>query len=223
MSCDEPSATPARVAPPSEAGASATRARHDRPGCVGPDERRRLREGFGYTLYRERAAHGWSQHVLAVRAEVSETTVRHLEQGHVRPSDAMCTRLARALREGQDALSVAILDVQLRRAAGKSLRPWKRRRPPRVAMQRIYAEAERRIDAAEAERLAAQRERTDAVLAAFEAVWREPVAALSPRSPTDATRWPRVAGAEPGRTPDTLGAAIAAELTARANRPQVDS
>lgn len=194
MTGDEPSVTRPHAAPSPGAAVSATRARRDRPGYVGPDERHRLRRSFGWALYRERAARGWSRHVLAQRAAVSETTVRHLEQGHVRPSDAMCTRLARALREGRDALSVAICDVQLRRAAGDSLRPWKRRRPPRAAVQRLYAEAERRIDAADAERLAAQRESVQAWDEAFTAMLRAPVSEPLPRSPADAwpDRWPRV-------------------------------
>ena len=110
----------------------------------------------------------------------------------------MCTRLARALRPGRDEVSVAECDVQLRRAAGDSLRTPRRRCGPRSAAARVYAaayvEAERRVDAAEAERLAAETREREAYVAGFEAALRKPLPERSPRSDARSERWPQVRG-----------------------------
>lgn len=146
-----PEATRPRAARSASCAADASRAR---AGYVGPEERARLVRTLGALLWRERARRGWPQALLARRADVSERHVRALEAGQVRPSDDMCGKLARALCDGRPAVEAAVLDLRLRRAAGPSLRPWKRRRPPRQRTQRLYAEAARVLaeqDQAEAE------------------------------------------------------------------------
>ena len=145
----------------------------------------------------QRASRGWSQEVLAGRAKVSITSVRELEHGQVRPSDRMCRRLAEGLAFDRDPLAVAVLDLRLQRAAGPSLRRWHRRRPPRVAVQRIYAEARRRLDAEDAARKAEREAGADAFMAEFQRQWRQdPAPAGRPMSPAEAWpgRWPRVRG-----------------------------
>jgi hypothetical protein len=93
---------------------------------------------------------------LAARAEVSITSVRELEHDQVRPSDRMCRCLAEGLAFDRDPVSVAVLDLRLQRAAGPSLRRWHRRRPPRVAVQRLYARAAAVLDAEDTAREAVQ-------------------------------------------------------------------
>jgi len=126
----------------------------DRPGRVTGVEQHQLRGSLGWLIYGERAARGWSQEVLAERARVGLTTVRDLESGRVRPSDRMTRRLAEALGFDRDPVSVAVLDLRFQRAAGDSLRRWNRRRPPRVAVQRVYELARAVLDAEDAERRA---------------------------------------------------------------------
>ena len=199
---DEPPPTPARVGalPPSEppptreAGADPS-AEPRRSGEVPPLERTELRSTFGWALYGQRASRGWSQEVLAARAKVSITSVRELERGQVRPSDRMCRRLAEGLAFDRDALSVAVLDLRFQRAAGPSLRRWRRRRPPRVAVQRIYTEAAVVVDAEVAAREAEREATAAAFVAEFRAQWHGDAASASPPStPAEAWpgRWPRV-------------------------------
>jgi len=124
-------------------------------------------------------------------------SVRELEHGQVRPSDRMCRRLAEGLAFDRDAPSVAVLDLRLQRAAGPSLRRWHRRRPPRVAVQRLYAEAAAVIDAEDAKRQAEQQASAAAFLEEFRAQWRADAAsAPPPATPAEAWpgRWPRVRG-----------------------------
>ncbi len=66
----------------------------------------------------------------------------------------MTRRLAEALGFDRDPVSVAVLDLRFQRAAGDSLRRWNRRRPPRVAVQRVYEQARAVLDAEDAERRA---------------------------------------------------------------------
>ena len=160
-----------------------------------PLERTELRSTFGWALYGQRASRGWSQEVLAGRAKVSITSVRELEHGQVRPSDRMCRRLAEGLAFDRDPLAVAVLDLRLQRAAGPSLRRWRRRRPPRVAVQRIYTEAAVVVDAEVAAREAEREATAAAFVAEFRAQWHGDAASASPPStPAEAWpgRWPRV-------------------------------
>ena len=182
--------------PTREAGAGPS-AEPRRSGEVPPLERAELRSTVGWVLYGQRASRGWSQEVLAARAKVSITSVRELERGQVRPSDRMCRRLAEGLAFDRDALSVAVLDLRLQRAAGPSLRRWHRRRPPRVAVRQLYAEAAAVIDAEDAKRQAEQQASAAAFLEEFRAQWRADAAsAPPPATPAEAWpgRWPRVRG-----------------------------
>ena len=168
-----------------------------RSGEVPPLERAELRSTFGWALYGQRAARGWSQEVLAARAKVSITSVRELEHGQVRPSDRMCRRLAEGLAFDRDPVSVAVLDLRLQHAAGPSLRRWHRRRPPRVAVQRLYAEAAAVLDAEDATRQAEQDATAAAFLEEFRAQWHgDPAATPPPATPAQAWPggWPRVRG-----------------------------
>jgi transcriptional regulator with XRE-family HTH domain len=156
-----------------------------------------LRGSLGWLLYGERAARGWSQEVLAARAKVGFTTVRDLERGVVRPSDRMCRRLAEGLAFDRDPLAVAVLDLRFQRAAGPSLRRWRRRRPPRVAVQRLYTEAMAVINAEDATRQAEQDATAAAFIEEFTTQWRADAASAQPPStPAQAWpgRWPRVRG-----------------------------
>ena len=119
-----------RVDTDSAAAPAPTRA--TRWGEVGPDQRREVRSRFGTTVWAARLAAGPTQAGLAARAGVSERTVRALEAGTQRPSDATTAALAAALCPHRDALTIAVLDIELQIAAGASLRPRHRRRPPRV-------------------------------------------------------------------------------------------
>ena len=127
--------------------------------------------------------------MLAARAEVSITSVRELEHGHVRPSDRMCRRLAEGLAFDRDPLAVALLDLRHQRAAGSSLRRWRRRRPPRVAVQRLYAEAMAVLDAEDTARVAVQQATAAAFIEEFRAQWHgDAASAGGPSNPTEA--WP---------------------------------
>jgi len=136
--------------------------------------------------------------VLAARAKVSITSVRELEHGQVRPSDRMCRRLAEGLAFDRDPLSVAVLDLRFQRAAGPSLRRWNRRRPPRVAVQRIYAEAAAVVDAEDAKREAEREAGMAVFLEEFRTQWHADAEASArpPLTPAQAWpgRWPRVRG-----------------------------
>jgi transcriptional regulator with XRE-family HTH domain len=143
LDTSDPVVTPARVDTDSAAAPAPTRA--TRWGEVGPDERREVRSRFGTTVWAARLAAGPTQAGLAARAGVSERTVRALEAGTQRPSDATTAALAAALCPHRDALTIAVLDIELQIAAGASLRPRHRRRPPRVRRQRIYAAARRQL------------------------------------------------------------------------------
>jgi transcriptional regulator with XRE-family HTH domain len=146
-------------------------------------------------LYGQRAARGWSQEVLAARAKVSITSVRELEHDQVRPSDRMCRCLAEGLAFDRDPVSVAVLDLRLQRAAGPSLRRWHRRRPPRVAVQRLYARAAAVLDAEDTAREAEQDATAAAILEEFRAQWRaDAPSARPPATPAEAWpgRWLRV-------------------------------
>ncbi|WP_369821708.1 multiprotein-bridging factor 1 family protein [Pseudonocardia sp. EC080610-09] len=147
----EPRSTRVRAAGSPEGDSGSTRAR-ERPGRVTGQERARLRRSFGYELWSRRCARGWTQAQLAAKAGVSEDSVRCLERGQVRPSDSMTRKLAVALEDGRDAVTVAMCDLELQGKAGVSLRRWRRRRPPRVAVRRIYAAARERLEAERAER-----------------------------------------------------------------------
>ena len=166
--------------------------RAGRVRCLRSLERAELWSTFGCG---QRAARGWSQEVLAARAKVSITSVRELEHGQVRPSDRMCRRLAEGLAFDRDALSVAVLDLRFQRAAGPSLRRWRRRRPPRVAVQRIYVEAAAVLDAEDAAREAEREAGMAVFLEEFRAQWHgDAASAPSPATPAEAWpgRWPRV-------------------------------
>jgi len=92
---------------------------------------------------------------------------------------------------------VAVLDLRLRRAAGESLRRWRRRRPPRVAVQRLYTEAMAVINAEDATRQAEQDATAAAFIEEFTTQWRADAASAQPPStPAQAWpgRWPRVRG-----------------------------
>ena len=183
--------------PPATRAAPCRPATGDRPGRVALAERAALRGSLGWLLYGERAARGWSQEVLAARAKVGFTTVRDLERGAVRPSDRMCRRLAEGLAFDRDPLSVAVLDLRLQRAAGPSLRRWRRRRPPRVAVQRLYTEAMAVINAEDATRQAEQDATAAAFIEELTTQWRADAAsARPPLTPAQAWpgRWPRVRG-----------------------------
>ncbi len=187
---------PSEPPPMREAGGGPS-AEPRRSGEVPPLERAELRSTFGWALYGRRAARGWSQEVLAARAKVSITSVRELEHGQVCPSDRMCRRLAEGLAFDRDALSVAVLDLRFQRAAGPSLRRWRRRRPPRVAVQRLYTEAMAVINAEDATRQAEQDATAAAFIEEFTTQWRADAASAQPPStPAQAWpgRWPRVRG-----------------------------
>lgn len=135
-----PKVTRAPVAPAGEQAPLPTRARR---GEVPPEEAQELRADFGFHLFTLRVMTGLTQAELAARAGLSEWTVRELEHGRVRPSDATCAKLAAGLHPHADALTVAIADLSLQAAAGPSLRPRQRRKPPRLARQRLYDQARR--------------------------------------------------------------------------------
>jgi DNA-binding XRE family transcriptional regulator len=117
---------------------------------VPPEEQRELRARFGHALWIQRVTASLTQAGLAGRAGLSERTIRALEAGAQRPSDATTAKLAAALCPYSDAVTVAVLDLQLQADAGRSLRPRNRRKPPRVSKQRAYEEARRQLAAARA-------------------------------------------------------------------------
>ena len=116
---------------------------------VPPAERTRLAAQVGAVIRRERLAYGWSQRELSRRCGWAPAQVSRLECGVRRPTETATRVLARVLRAGRPAVEVAMLDVELQRAAGPSLRRW-RRRPPSPARLALYAEAAARLDAARA-------------------------------------------------------------------------
>lgn len=130
----------------STAGADGTRARvPDVP--IPPAERTRLagEAGVGGVLRRERVARGWSQRQLEAAGGFGTGFVSYLEAGLRRPSESTTRRFAETLRSDESEVRVAMLDLELRRAAGESLRRW-RRRPWSARRQRVYDEAVRRLD-----------------------------------------------------------------------------
>lgn len=111
-----------------------------------PAERRHLRANVGGLLRQERWGRGWSQRDLAAAAGCANSVVAMLECGLRRPSESTTRRLAQALRPDGPPVEVAVLDLRLQRAAGASLRRWRRRRPPSARRARLYAEAAARLD-----------------------------------------------------------------------------
>lgn len=106
----------------------------------------------------------------------------------------MCTRMARALRRAG-----RVVGGGLRRAAPQSsgrLVAAVEAAPPTTGWPCSGSTRRQNVGSTHrrAERLAVQRERTEAVLAAVEAVWHEPLSEPSLRSPAEADRWPRVGG-----------------------------
>jgi len=94
----------------------------------------------------------------------------------------------------RDQLAVAVLDLRFQRAAGPSLRRWRRRRPPRGAVQRLYARAAAVLDAEDAKREAGMA----VFLEEFRTQWHADAEASArpPLTPAQAWpgRWPRVRG-----------------------------
>lgn len=101
---------------------------------------------MGGLLRRERLARGWTQRQLDAAAGLSAEYVARLESGAERLSTSTTRRLAEALRPDGTPVDVAVLDLELQRAAGPSLRRWNRRRPYSTRRQRVYDEAGRRLD-----------------------------------------------------------------------------
>ena len=162
---------------------------------VGPAEQHRLRGSFGWEVVSRRLAARLSQRVLSAASGVSLRWLVTLEQGQGRPSDDVCRKLAAGFLPDGSELARAVLDLRLRRAAGESLVMWNRRRPPRVATRRLYAEAGAVLDAEDAKR-EAEREASAAVfLEEFRAQWgADAASAGGPATPAEAWpgRWPRV-------------------------------
>lgn len=123
--------------------AEASRARV--PSVPDPAERTRLAAQVGGLLRRERVGLGWSQRRLEAAAGLSRGYVSDLESGTERLSTSTTRRLAEALRPDGLSVEVAVLDLELQRAAGASLRVWNRRRPYSARRQRVYDEAARRL------------------------------------------------------------------------------
>jgi transcriptional regulator with XRE-family HTH domain len=124
--------------------AGASRARV--PSVPDPAERTRLAAQVGGLLRRERIGRGWSQRRLEAAAGLSRGYVSDLESGAERLSTTTTRRLAEALRPDGPPVDVAVLDLELQRAAGPSLRRWNRRRLYSARRQRVYDEAARRLD-----------------------------------------------------------------------------
>lgn len=127
-------------------------------------ERRRLAETFGTQLWGLRAWAGLTQRQLADRAGLAGSVLRDLEHGRARPSDATCRKLAAALHPRADDLTVAVADLELQHAAGRSLRPRNRRKPPRLRTQRLYERARRVLAEREAVRPRLEAAACDAAL-----------------------------------------------------------
>lgn len=117
-----------------------------RTGRTSPAEQSRLRADVGGVLRRERLAHGWKQRHLAEAAGYPRVTVGMIECGAWRPSETSTLRLAEALRHGGTPVEVAKLDLELQRAAGESLRRW-RRKPLSARTRRVYERAAAELDA----------------------------------------------------------------------------
>lgn len=110
-----------------------------------PAERARLARNVGTLLRRERAGRGITQRQLCDLAALASGTVARLESGRRRPSETMTLRLARALRAGRPPIEAAMLDLELQRAAGESLRRWVRKRKLPDRRVRLYEEAAARL------------------------------------------------------------------------------
>ena len=117
---------------------------------IDPAERTRLAAAVGGVLRRERLARGWTQRQLDAAAGMGAEYVAKLESGSERLSTSTTRRLAEALRPDGTPVEVAVLDLELQRASGPSLRVWNRRRPYSARRQRVYAEAAARLDSARA-------------------------------------------------------------------------
>lgn len=126
-------------------GATTARARVADPTGA---ERARLARGLGMLLTAERTGRGWSFADVAGRAGCHESTVRRLEAGIVRPSETLLRALAEALRPDGSPVDVAVLDLRLQRAAGDSVRRWRRTRPLSARRTRTYARAAELLEAA---------------------------------------------------------------------------
>lgn len=111
-------------------------------------ERARLARDLGLLLAAERTGRGWSFADVAERAGCHESTVKRLEAGIVRPSESLLRALAVALRPDGSPVDVAVLDLQLQRAAGESVRRWRRTRPRSARWVRTYARAAELLEAA---------------------------------------------------------------------------
>ena len=138
-----------------------------------------------------------SQRALSAASGVSLRWLVTLEQGQGRPSDDVCRKLAAGFLPDGSELARAVLDLRLRRAAGESLVMWNRRRPPRVATRRLYAEAGAVLDAEDAKREAEQQASVAVFLEEFRAQWgADAASAPSPSNPAEAWPggWPRVRG-----------------------------
>jgi len=162
---------------------------------VSPAEQHRLRGSYGWELVSRRLAARLSQRALSAALGVSLRWLVTLEQGQGRPSDDVCRKLAAGFLPDGSELARAVLDLRLRRAAGESLVMWNRRRPPRVAVQRLYAQAAAVLDAEVAAREAEREATAAAFVAEFRAQWRADAASASPpATPAQAWpgRWPRV-------------------------------
>lgn len=117
--------------------------RADRPEGT---ERTRLAAEFGALLWQERqVGRGRTLVELAARTSIGIGHLSQLQRGLRRPSETSTRRLALALREDGTAVDAALLDLQLQRAAGPSLRRW-RRRPLAARTQRAYDKAVRLLD-----------------------------------------------------------------------------
>jgi len=163
---------------------------------VSPAEQHRLRGSFGWEVVSRRLASRLSQRALSAASGVSLRWLVTLEQGQGRPSDDVCHKLAAGFLPDGSELARAVLDLRLRRSAGESLVMWNRRRPPRVAVQRLYIEAAAVLDAEDAAREAEQQANAAVFLEEFRAQWHADAEASArpPVTPAEAWpgRWPRV-------------------------------
>lgn len=98
-----------------------------RRGDVPAAEREFLRLGFGGLVRRERVAAGLTQVDLAELLGCSKSVVCRLERGRVRPSETTIARVARALRTGRGERGILLLEIELQRAVGSSLRRQSKR------------------------------------------------------------------------------------------------
>lgn len=130
----------------------------------------RLRRDVGGVLRRERYRAGLTQAAAAALAGMTVDGLCQIETGRFPPSESSTRRLAQAFRPGGDPVEVALLDLELQRAAGESLRRWNRRRAWSEKRQRAYAEAARLLDA-QARPSLAERAELGRVLAALADPW----------------------------------------------------